>query len=157
MKQPLGYFNFFHYYENFLFAGANCPEDHICMKHYASKIAAEIQIIKSKEYFVKQCRVTFSFELVPADMKWLASVSGELSNAAYYFSGFANVNNDNRHTVNGSFGPQPDTTWQPWKYKERLEVARKIWSRRSFLLLQNERKSLSQSRHLNQGRNSHHC
>ena len=77
--------------ENFLLAGANCPEDHICMKHYASKIAAEIQVIESKEYFVKQCRVTFSFELVPADMKWLASVSGELSNAAYYFSSFANV------------------------------------------------------------------
>ena len=35
-------------------------------------------------------------------------------------------NNYNKHTVNGSFGPQPDTTWQPWKYKERLEVAGKI-------------------------------
>ena len=79
-----------------------------------------------KQMYVKQCRVTFSFELVPADMKWLASVSGELSNAAYYFSSFANVSNDNKHTVNGSFGPQPDTTWQPWKYKERLEVAGKI-------------------------------
>ena len=112
--------------ENFLLAGANCPEDYICMKHYASEIAAEIQVIESKEYFVKQCRVTFSFELVPADMKWLASVSGELINAAYYFSSFANVNNNNKHTVNGSFGPQPDTTWQPWKYKERLEVAGKI-------------------------------
>ena len=59
-------------------------------------------------------------------MKWLASFSGELSNAAYYFSSFANVNNDNKHTVNGTFGPQSDTTWQPWKYEKRLEVAEKV-------------------------------
>ena len=96
------------------------------MKHYASKIAAEIQVIESKEYFVKESKVTFFLELVPADMKWLASISSELSNAAYYFSTFANVNNDNKHTVNGSFGPQPDCTWQPWKYKERMEVAGKV-------------------------------
>ena len=48
--------------ENFLIAGANCAEDHICMKRYASKIAAEIPVIESKEYFVKGCKVTFSFE-----------------------------------------------------------------------------------------------
>ncbi len=70
--------------ENFLIAGANCAEDHICMKRYASKIASEIQVIESREYSVKGCTVTFSFELVPADMKWLASFSGELTNSAYY-------------------------------------------------------------------------
>ena len=48
--------------ENFVLAGANCAEDHICMKRYASKIAAEIQVIESKEYFVKESKVTFSFE-----------------------------------------------------------------------------------------------
>ena len=80
------------------------------MKRYATKIAAEIQVIESKEYFVKESKVTFSFELVPADMKWLASISGELSNAAYYFSTFANVNNDTKHTVNCSFGLQQDCT-----------------------------------------------
>ena len=62
------------------------------MKCYANKIAAEIPVIESKEYF-------FSF---------------------------ANVNNDNKNTVNGTFGPQTDSTWQPWKYEERLEVVEKI-------------------------------
>ena len=45
--------------ENFLIAGANCYEDYTCMKRYANKIAAEIPVIESKEYFVKRFRVPF--------------------------------------------------------------------------------------------------
>ena len=59
-------------------------------------------------------------------MKWLASFSGEVSNAAYYFSSFANVNNDSKNAVNGTLGLQPDSSWQPWKYEERLKVAKKV-------------------------------
>ena len=64
--------------------------------------------------------------MVPADMKWLASFSGELSNASYYFSSFANVNNDNKRTVNGSLGPEPENTWQPWVYQGRLKVVQVV-------------------------------
>ncbi len=62
--------------ENFLIAGANCVEDHICMKRYAQKIANDIQVIEAKEYLVSGHKVTFSFEMIPSDMKWLASFSG---------------------------------------------------------------------------------
>ena len=51
--------------ENFLLAGANCVEDHLCMKVYARKLASDIKVIESKEYF--------SFEMLRADMKWLAT------------------------------------------------------------------------------------
>lgn len=60
--------------------------------------------------------------MVPADMKWLAS----FSNASYYFSSFANVNNDNKCIVNGSLGPEPENTWQPWIYQGRLEVVQVV-------------------------------
>ena len=119
--------------ENFLIAGANCIEDHICMKRYAQTIANDIQVIEAKEYLVSGYKVTFSFEIIPSDMKWLASFSGEISNSAYYFSSFGNVNTDNKHVVNGSLGPGPDTTWQPWVYENRLEVAKKVSSKKHEL------------------------
>lgn len=42
-------------------------------------------------------QVVFKFELIPADMKWMASHSGELNNCATYFSSFANVNQSNKY------------------------------------------------------------
>ena len=50
--------------ESFLLAGANCAEDHICMKRYFSTLLSDIHIIESKEYFVNEHKVTFSFEMV---------------------------------------------------------------------------------------------
>ena len=49
-----------------------------------------------------------------ADMKWLAFIEGELSNAAFYFSPFGNVNDDTKCTVNGTLGKGSQNTWQPW-------------------------------------------
>ena len=112
--------------ENFLLAGGNCSEDHACMKRYAKKLVRDFHSIESKAYHIKGKVVAFSFEMVPADMKWLASFSGELSNASYYFSSFANVNNDNKRTVNGSLGPEPENTWQPWVYQGRLKVVQVV-------------------------------
>ena len=112
--------------ENFLLAGGNCAEDHDCMKRYARKLLADIHAIESQQYVINEHVVTFSFEMVPADMKWLASFSGELSNAFYFFSSFANVNSDNKRTLNGSLGPEPENTWQPWTYERRLEVAKVV-------------------------------
>ena len=106
-------------------AGSNCAEDHDCIKHYAKKLLADIHAIESQQYVINEHVVTFSFEMVPADMRWLASFSGELSNAFYFFSSFANVNSDNKRTINGSLGPELGNTWQPWTY-ERLEVAKVV-------------------------------
>ena len=119
--------------ENFLITGGNCVEDHICMKRYERKIASDMQVIVCKEYLVKQFKVIFSFQLVPADMKWLPSFSGELSNAGYYFSSFANFNDDNKHTVNGTLGPGSEATWQPWVYAEGLEVVEAVDKRKEEL------------------------
>ena len=102
------------------------------MKRYERKIASDMQVIVCKEYLVKQFKVIFSFQLVPADMKWLPSFSGELSNAGYYFSSFANFN-DNKHTVNGTLGPGSEATWQPWVYAEGLEVVEAVDKRKEEL------------------------
>ena len=70
--------------------------------------------------------VTFSFELFQGDMKFLASLNGELSDAATYFSSFANVCKNNCNSLNGKFGESPDCKWKPWQYTQRINIARQV-------------------------------
>lgn len=112
--------------QNFLIAGANCSETHVCMQRYARKLVNDMNIMTSKSYKVMDFDVKVSFELLPSDMKWLAFMGGELSNAAFYFSPFGNVNDDTKSTVNGTLGKGGQNTWQPWPYDKRLEIAAKV-------------------------------
>ena len=79
--------------DNFLLLGANCKEDHPTMIKYATQIRGEIALIESKIYQLQghDIAINFKFELVPSDMKWLSTFSGELTNSATYPSSFANV------------------------------------------------------------------
>ena len=113
-------------YENFLLCGANSAEGSMPMIRYAEHLRDDISRIEQKEYEIQGKKVSFKFEFVPSDMKWLATFSGELSNAAYYFSPFGNVNNDNKNTINGSLGKELDCTWQPWNYAGRIAEAQKV-------------------------------
>jgi hypothetical protein len=63
---------------------------------------------------------------IPSDMKWLSFMGGELNNAAYYFSPFGDVNNDNKMASNGSLGEDASCTWHPWVYNDRIKVADKV-------------------------------
>ena len=75
----------------------------------------------------------FTFELVPADMKWAATFCGEISNSAFYFSSFGNVNDDSRSTIGGSLGKDNNCTWRPWDYQSRLNVASKVNAKKEGL------------------------
>lgn len=70
-------------------------------------------------------QITFRMKLIPCDMKWGSHMSGELNNAANYFSPFANVNQANKTTMDGSIGG-PNDTWQEWKYDKRIATAKKV-------------------------------
>ena len=72
--------------DNFLAFGANCHETHPYAVKFAKKSLADITYIEGKSFSVLGNDVPFSFSLVPADLKWTASFSGELNNAAFYFS-----------------------------------------------------------------------
>jgi len=99
--------------DNFLVCGANCKEDHEVMVRYAKDLVVKINAIESKTYAIDGINVRFALELLPSDMKWLAFYSGELNNAAYYFSSFGNVNESDKGTVGGSLGTDPGDTWRP--------------------------------------------
>ena len=66
--------------DNFLICGANCKEDHIAMIRYATNLLNEIENIESQVYtdIIDGINITFTFELLPGDMKWLAFYGGEL-------------------------------------------------------------------------------
>ena len=81
------------------------------MKLYAKKLVSDIAYVESKNCTVARYPVQFKFKLVPCDMKWLATFAGELSNAAHYFSTFANVHEANKNTVNGAIGEGEESTW----------------------------------------------
>jgi len=110
---------------NFLLMGSNCSETHPLMFSYVQHVVAEMEAIEAKEYVVLDRKVTFRCRLIPADQKWHACMGGELSNAATFFSTYANVSSASSQTKGGSIGDKT-CTWQPWSYKKRLEVADQV-------------------------------
>ena len=72
--------------------------------------------------------VTFTFELVPADMKFLAFLNGELNKSAKYYSSLANVSKGDCVTLNSKFGSTSDCKWKPWSYTVRLNIAKQVES-----------------------------
>lgn len=112
--------------DNFLLFGANCKEDHKVVSLFTEKLASDIEVIENKSYTVMDKNVSFSFELLPGDMKFLAYVNGELSNAAKYFSSFSNVCQDDSNSLTGKFGESQDCKRKPWQYKQRISIAHQV-------------------------------
>lgn len=107
--------------ENHLLLGANCVEEHPLMKGYTKHLTQEMEKLENNTCTTpKANQVKFRFKLIPSDMKWISTFSGELNNAATDFSPFANVNQTNKNTIGGNH-----TTWQPWSYNERLKIPKK--------------------------------
>ena len=112
--------------DNHLLMGANCAEDTPLMKQYTKHLVEEMKLIEGTKLTTdKRHEVEFCFQLIPADMKWLSSMSEELNNCAIYFSPFANVNQTDKTTIGGSIGG-PKSPWQPWDYSKRIQVAEKV-------------------------------
>ena len=110
--------------ENFLLFGANCKEDHDAVVLYIEQLCKEMEEIEKKCYQVAGKQVSFTFELVPSDMKFLAFINGELNNAAKYVLSFANVTKDNMKSLDAEFGTFPICKWKPWQYEKRLMLVR---------------------------------
>ena len=80
--------------------------------------------MQGKVFDVEGIKVSFKFEELPNDMKMLAVLTGELSNSANFFSSFANVSKENCSNLKGTFGTNGNSIWHPWKYEERVSVAK---------------------------------
>ena len=59
---------------NVLLFGANCKEDDMVVSRFTDKLATDIEVIESKSYTVMGKNVTFSFDLLPGDIKFLVYI-----------------------------------------------------------------------------------
>lgn len=110
----------------FLLMGANCEETHPLMFEYTKHVCKEMKQIEQKCFEVQGMQISFECKLIPADQKWIASMSGELNNAATYNSSFGNVSKDSLKKVGGTLGNDPDCTWKPWDYEQRVKDAEAV-------------------------------
>ena len=88
-------------------------------------VVKEMEAVDAKTYDVEGHNLRFNFYLIPADQKWHATMGGELSNSATFFSTYANVSTANVETIGGSIGDR-ECTWQPWSYQSRITVASQV-------------------------------
>ena len=113
--------------ENFLLFGANCSEDCEPVRRYVAMLKEQMTDIEGKMYAIqvdgKEKIVSFQFELLPNDMKYLAFLGGELSISASYFSPFADIKKGYINNIQGSLGSKAENKWHPWKYSARERVA----------------------------------
>ena len=116
--------------ENYLLFGANCNENCIPVRRFLKRLLTDIKRIENTTYTIscnnENVSVKFLISELPNDMKMLAFLGGELSNSAKYFSSFGNVTLESAKKITGSFGPLPSNTWKPWKYQDRLKVAKLV-------------------------------
>ena len=131
--------------ENYLLFGANCKEDCIPVSRFLKKLVSDICVLE-RETFSVDCGdlhvdVKFCISELPNDMKMLSFLAGELCNSAMYFSTFADVSNDTMNRLDGSFGLGTKDTWKPWKYDNRISIAKQVESFKKSL----EKKKMTQS------------
>lgn len=117
---------------NYMLMGANCDETHELMFEYTKHVVKEMEEIERKNYVVRGKTVTFQRKLI---QKWMASMAGELNNAATYFSSFANVSKQNINSINGKIGDDSSCTWKKWDYKriKDVELMKKFKEKTKFL------------------------
>ena len=117
--------------ENFLLFGANCSENCLPVKRFLNQLMLDVKKVQSTSYSIackgKAIDVRFVFAELPNDMKMLSFLAGELSNSATFFSTFADVDTKSI-SGNGTatFGHKSSDTWKPWKYSDRIKVAKAV-------------------------------
>jgi len=106
--------------ENFLIFGANVKENSLIVQRYVKKLRSDIEFLEKNVFHInvngQEQTVEFKLGALPNDMKMLAFLCGELSNAAYYFSSFGNVNKNNVTDISKQFGKD----WKPFPYEKRI-------------------------------------
>ena len=123
--------------ENFLLFGANVKENGVAVRRYISFMLSQLKTLENEVYTVtvpgKEYFIEFKVELLPNDMKMLAFLKGELTNAAYFFTTFANVNKDDTNDISKKFSLKGDFAWKPFTYEKRIADAAKVASKKAEL------------------------
>ena len=116
--------------EQFLVFGADVSESSKIVSNFVLKLISDIKYLESNVFPI-QCngveyRAEFKLSELPNDMKMIAFLAGELSNSAFYFSTFGNVNQHNANDYQKSYGKDFSNDWKPFPIKKRFSDAEKV-------------------------------
>lgn len=118
--------------ENYLLFGGNIKENGKIAQRYVLHLMWQIKQVESEVFELnipcidgesKKFTVEFKLELLPNDLKMLAFLAGELTNSAYYFTTFANVNQSDCNDVNKKYGTNNSFQWYPFPMDKRIKDA----------------------------------
>ena len=120
-------------FENFITFGGNVKENGEVVRRYVLKLVSELRYLENEVFEIhingNVFMVEFKVESVPNDMKMLAFLAGELSNSAYYFTTFGNVNSGDCNEFQKKF----NVDWKPFNYADRVQDAIKVAKKKEDL------------------------
>ena len=94
-------------FEIFMIFWAECSEDSDFVRKYISKLTKDLVELEKNVYHVTvkgvQYPMEFRVSLLSNNMKNAAFLAGELANSAFYFSSYANINDNTKLYVNLEF------------------------------------------------------
>ena len=97
----------------FMIFGGEVEASSLPARRFVKKAISDFIYFESKVFSIHMDGVDVNVEFkLPNDMKMLCFLAGELSNAAKYFTIFADVNTDNYRQYNKSYGKD----WKPFSY-----------------------------------------
>ena len=106
--------------------GGDVEESSVPARIFVKRAIADFIYLESKVFSINtesgNVNVEFKLTELPNYMKMLCFLAGELSNAAKYFTTFADVNTDNHRQYDKTFGKD----WKPFSYGKRLEDSAKV-------------------------------
>ncbi|CAB4027701.1 Hypothetical predicted protein [Paramuricea clavata] len=95
--------------DNFLVFGGNIEESSHIVKKYVQSVYKQIADLEGKIFEING----FHVKSYPNDLKMLAMLGGELSNASAYFSTFANASIKDYTDLEGTLGYDTKCKWKP--------------------------------------------
>ena len=123
--------------EQFLLFDAGVDENSDIVTIFFEKLVCELGILENSvfDFLVKSTKAKVEFKVTesPNDMKMLSYLAGKLSNAATYFSTFANVRHKDCNDFSKSFGVENKHFWKTFPYSQRISGAEKAMQEKESL------------------------
>ena len=117
--------------------GRTVKENGSIVQRYVQKLTSDSNYVENKTFTISIEEITYFVEFkvqsIPNDMKMLAFLGGELSNAALYFTTFANVNKKDCNDMTKSFSLDGSKSWKPFDYEKRLSDAALVIAKKKKL------------------------
>lgn len=101
-------------------------ESSATVQKFLEKLFIDIHYLESKKFTVSDREVEFKLGELSFDMKMLCFIAGELSNAATYFSTFANVKQTESNDFKKYLKIDEKAEFKQWSYQKRIDDAAKV-------------------------------